>query len=303
MHQEYISAMDPSAPRVLVLGAGRMGMHHIRAILRTSHLALVGVLDSDSDRCSAVAPDVPCPVDSDLARLVRATSPEAAIVATWDHTHLDLSLRALDLGLHVLVEKPLAPDLQSAHRLIQHAEHRGKVLQDGLVERHNPAWHVFLEQAHRIGTPQRLEIVRLGRRASNTDSGILLDLAIHDLDLLHQWLGGLPPGLRRIQPSKGRSAILTSQHPFPVRLEVSWDSPESRRRWLLEGDAGILAIDLGNRTATFTPPSGAPESLAVAPTDALEAEHAQFACSIRLGPPIPDALRRHLAILERLLGA
>lgn len=294
--------MDPSAPRVLVLGAGRMGMHHVRAILRSSHLALVGVLDTDSERCSALATEVPCPVDSDLARLVHATSPEAVIVATWDHTHLDLSLRALDQGLHLLVEKPLAPDALSARQLIQQAEHRGKILQDGLVERHNPAWQVFLEQASRVGSPQRLDIVRQGRRPSRTDSGILLDLAIHDLDLLHHWLGGLPPEMRRSSPERGDSAILAARNPFPMRLEFSWDAPVANRRWLLEGDAGLLAIDLRNRAAAFTPRDGATESIPVLQTDALEVEHALFARSIRSGCCDPEGVRRHLEILEHVLG-
>lgn len=280
-----------------------MGMHHIRAILRASHLELVGVLESDSERCSALAPDVPCPVDSDLARLVQATSPQAVIVATWDHTHLDLSLRALDLGLHLLVEKPLAPDTLSARRLIRHAEQRGRILLDGLVERHNPAWQVFLEHAGRVGTPHRLDVARQGRRPSRTDSGILLDLAIHDLDLLHLWLGGLPPELRRNPSETEDSAVLSARRPFRMRLEFSWDAPVTVRRWILEGDAGRLAIDLGNRSADFTSPEGGRESIPVPRADPLEAEHAHFAGSIRSGHSAPEGLRRHLAVLESILGA
>jgi hypothetical protein len=105
MHQEYISVMDSSAPRVVVVGAGRMGMHHVRTILRNSHLALAGILERDIGRHADLRSQAACGVDSNLARLVDQVQPVGAIIATPDDTHLELSLEALDLGLHLLVEK------------------------------------------------------------------------------------------------------------------------------------------------------------------------------------------------------
>lgn len=295
--------MDPSAPRVVVVGAGRMGMHHIRAMLRNSHLALAGILELDLIRCADLRSQVSCPVDSDFARLVDHVAPDGAIVATPDTTHLEISLQALDLGLHLLVEKPLAPTLQSAQHLIEHAQRRGRILRDGLVERFNPAWGVFLEHAARVGTPRRLEITRLGRRAPHPESGILLDLAIHDLDLLHLWLGRIPSRMEWNLSADDGTAALSVEHPFPIQLHYAWDFPATQRRWMLEGDAGLLDVDLGGLSATFLPCGGVAESIPVPRTDALESEHQAFRNAILLGDFQPCALRRHMEILSLLTGS
>jgi len=290
--------MDPSAPRVVIVGAGRMGCHHAQAIARAEHLHLAGIVESDSSRHEPLARQFRCVVASDLEDVVARTSPQAAIVATPDDTHVELASRAIGLGLHVLVEKPLAPSPGPARDLVEFAHRSGSMLLDGLVERFNPAWSTFLRHISLVGTPIGLEVVRRGRRPTRADSGVLLDLGIHDLDLLHRWLGALPEHLALASGSGTNSLCLETRRPFPMRLRFGWDAPETERQWHLEGIDGRLTLDLQRRTVRLHAATGEPRDLLVASDDPLEAEHAAFRVAILDGSADRDALARHLEILE-----
>src|ERR1700691_1484738 len=126
-----------SLPRVAVAGAGAFGRNHLRVIHSSERAALAGIFDIDPDRAAAAAQPYGCPVFESLEDLARAS--DAAVVATPTVTHSELGCRLMELGLDLLVEKPIAHLPGPARILVETAKRTGRVLQVGHLERFNPA--------------------------------------------------------------------------------------------------------------------------------------------------------------------
>jgi len=175
-------------PRIAVVGAGAFGRNHVRVIEQSEHADLSGVLDPDPK----VAADLGCPSFTTLEEL--AASSDAAVVSTPTVTHADIGCRLMELGLDVLIEKPLAHDPSAGRRLVEAAESCGKLLQVGHLERFNPAV-VAVESV--ITRPLFFEIHRMsmpGPRCLDVD--VVLDLMIHDIDIVLSLTKQMPDEIR-----------------------------------------------------------------------------------------------------------
>jgi predicted dehydrogenase len=173
--------------RVGVVGVGVLGRHHARVYAELPEAELVGVCDSQPERAEAVARDYGCAVFEDASRLFGQV--EAVSIAVPTVLHAPLGLEALEAGVHVLVEKPIAADLAQADRLIERAAARDRILQVGHSERFNPVLRAVLPYVRR---PRFFEAHRLGVFVPRSlDVDVVLDLMIHDLDLV-LWLVGQP---------------------------------------------------------------------------------------------------------------
>src|SRR5712692_747269 len=124
-------------PRIAVAGAGAFGRNHLRVIKQSPHATLAGVFDLDPQRAADAAAAYACPRFESLEDL--ATHADGAVIASPTATHADLGCRLMEAGLDVLVEKPIAPDPDSARALVNTAARRGRILQVGHLERFNPA--------------------------------------------------------------------------------------------------------------------------------------------------------------------
>jgi predicted dehydrogenase len=165
--------------RVGVFGTGAMGRNHVRLLSALPGAELVGIYDPRPEAAEGVARDHETrvfPRPEDLAGEI-----EAAVVAAPTVAHREMGCALLDRGLHVLIEKPLAASLEEADRLVERA--RGKVLAVGHVEFFNPAVQALLA----LGTaPRYVEVQRLGVFSPRSlDVDVILDLMIHDLQILH----------------------------------------------------------------------------------------------------------------------
>lgn len=288
--------MIPSAPRAILVGAGRMGAHHLRAIRRGSGLELVGIVERDPSRHPLLAEEFLVPCHSTLDALLDRAQADCALVCTPDLLHAPDALRCLRAGLHVLVEKPLCPSLLEARHLVDAFRQGGRILAGGLVERHNPAWSVFLRNVPDLGELEDLEILRSGRTPLQTASGILRDLAIHDLDLLWGWLG--PSPLRPVLGSDVAEAFLRGSSKPRISLVARWNDAPPCRKWRLQGEGGTLLLDLQARTVARIRPGGDIIPLGVPALDPLEQEHRLFAATIRgEADPLQLDLARQLEVL------
>jgi predicted dehydrogenase len=171
--------------RVAVIGAGRMGQYHARHLARNARASLVGIVDATLHRAEQLARQARTSafphVDSILDRV------EAAVIATPTPTHHAIATRLLEAGVSCLVEKPLTASPEEADALIALAQAKGKVLQVGHIERFNPA---VTEAAKFIRDPQFIEVNRLGPYDPRVaDTGVVLDLMIHDLDIVQFLVG------------------------------------------------------------------------------------------------------------------
>lgn len=171
-----------------VIGVGALGRHHARHLAASATATLVGVHDIDVAQGRAVADACGTRFFPDADRLLAAV--EAVTVAVPTPAHAEVGLRALEGGRAVLMEKPLAVSLAEADALVGASERRGVPLQVGHVERYNRAVRAarpFLED------PRFLESDRLAPfQSRGTDVAVVLDLMIHDLDLILHLTGGAP---------------------------------------------------------------------------------------------------------------
>jgi predicted dehydrogenase len=166
--------------RLAVVGVGEFGRKHVRVVRESPRAELVAVVDTDPARASEVAAANGCAAFTDAREL--AGQADAAIVAVPTSAHADVACKLLESGLDVLVEKPIAPDLAAADRLIHTAESHGRMLQVGHLERFNPAV-MALEKIARL--PLFFEIHRLSVFSPRSlDIDVVLDLMIHDIDIL-----------------------------------------------------------------------------------------------------------------------
>lgn len=174
--------------RVGVLGVGSMGRHHARVYAESPNAELVGVSDVDEENAAAVATEYGTRAMSTGALL---DAVDAVSVAVPSRYHRPIASEALDAGVHALVEKPLATTTADAAALVDAANAAGVILQVGHIERFNPAVRTVSEfvddldliavDARRLGPP-----VEDGR---DVGDGVVLDLMIHDLDVLLSLVG------------------------------------------------------------------------------------------------------------------
>lgn len=164
----------------VLFGAGPMGRLHAGSLARHPRSRLELVVDPDEQRASELAAAHDCSWAPSLAA-ADISRCDAAIVAVPTADHVALSTELLDRGLHVLVEKPLAPNVSDATRLVEHARASGKTVAVGHVERFNP---VVGELSRLVEDPLFVQIHRLSPYDGRVRDGVILDLMLHDLDLL-----------------------------------------------------------------------------------------------------------------------
>jgi predicted dehydrogenase len=163
-----------------VVGAGALGYHHIRLLKKIEGAELVGFYDHNPARAPQVAAELETTAFASLDALLDQVEAMTVVVPT--PAHVDVGLPILERGIHALIEKPLADTLPGAETLVHTARERGICLQVGHVERFNRAVRAaapYLEE------PRFLQTERLAPfQPRGTDVAVILDLMIHDLDLV-----------------------------------------------------------------------------------------------------------------------
>ena len=178
--------------RAAVIGAGVFGRHHLRVLSQSLNATLVGVVDADPERAAQAAAEHNCLTFATLGEL--KGNVDAAVVAVPTSQHAQVGCELLESGIDVLVEKPIATDLASARRLVDTAAKHDRILQVGHLERFNPA----VAALKKITTvPLFFEIHRLSLFSPRSlDVDVVLDLMIHDLDIVLDLVGAMPEEIR-----------------------------------------------------------------------------------------------------------
>jgi predicted dehydrogenase len=278
--------------RVAVVGAGQWGANHVRVVRACTLAELAAVVDLDPARAAAHG----CPGFTDYRELEGKV--DAAIVATPAASHGEIGCALLSAGIDVLMEKPFAPDLETAERLRQTAEAHGRVLQVGHLERLNP---VIAALRKEITLPLFFEIHRLSVFAPRSlDVDVVLDLMIHDLDLVLDFTGMMPEEIRAagVRILSDRVDIAQVRLAFPngcvANLTASRASTEKVRKMRLFQPGQYLSVDYArqdgvainvgkDRQIAFRP-------LAVARGEPLALQFNAFVEAVeRRGPPAVSA--------------
>lgn len=213
--------------RIAVVGTGALGRHHVRILSSLAGAELVGIFDNDAARANEVAAEFGSTVLPSLG--VVAELAEAVVVATPTVTHTEVAVPLLTQGRHVLVEKPIAGSLAEADAQIDAAARGGAVLAVGHVELANPGVTALLARA---SGPRFLEAERLGVFSPRSlDVDVVLDLMIHDLQILH-----------RLDPSPIREIRATGIDVLSPRVDIA--------HVRLELESGCVAILTASRVST-----------------------------------------------------
>ncbi|HKW96505.1 MAG TPA: Gfo/Idh/MocA family oxidoreductase [Bryobacteraceae bacterium] len=235
--------------KVAVVGVGEFGRNHVRVVRQSSRAELVAVVDKDAARARDAAAANQCAAFADLRDLHGKI--DAAVVAVPTSAHAEAGCELMEAGIDVLVEKPITPDLASADRLIQTAERTRRILQVGHLERFNPAV-MALETAATL--PLFFEIHRLSVFSPRSlDVDVVLDLMIHDLDIL---LSLVPAEITEIRAA-GISILTGKVDIANVRLEfhggcvanltASRVSTERVRKLRLFQPSQYISLDYGRQ--------------------------------------------------------
>ena len=166
--------------RAGVAGCGSMGRNHARVYSVLPGVTLAAVYDADPARAAAVAAEFGSTPVASLEELAHAV--DAASVAVPTVAHREIGCYLMERGVHVLMEKPIAPTVEDARVLVETARTHGRILQVGHIERFNP---VLRELEKKMTRPKFIEAHRLSPFPNRSiDIGVVLDLMIHDLEVI-----------------------------------------------------------------------------------------------------------------------
>lgn len=166
--------------RIAVIGAGHLGRIHTRLLKPLDDVELVGVVDPIPEARARITEEHDVPVFEHQDELPGQL--DGAVVATTTEHHYAVGAKLLRQGVNLFIEKPITATVEQADELVSLAKSNKLMLQVGHVERFNPAWRAV---AARVRRPRYIEAVRMsGYTFRSTDIGVVLDLMIHDLDLV-----------------------------------------------------------------------------------------------------------------------
>ena len=235
--------------RIAVVGAGAFGQNHCRVVHESDRAELAAIVDSNPDRAAELAARYNTVALTDTRDLPGGA--DAAIVAVPTTSHAAVGCPLLDAGLDILVEKPIATDLGETDRLIDAADRRGRILQVGHVERFNPA---VLELERRLTLPLFFEIHRMNQFSPRSlDVDVVLDLMIHDVDLVLGLAGAYPDEIRAAgisilsQKVDIANVRLAFANGCVANLTASRISTESVRKLRLFQPHQYLSLDYARR--------------------------------------------------------
>ena len=302
--------MNDARLRMGLVGAGHFGRFHALKVAAAPRATLVGVHDPDMARAAAVGREAGGAPALELSALLTAS--DAVVIAAPAEAHAGLATQALEAGCHVLVEKPIAATLAEADGLAALARERGRVLQVGHLLRFSAEHRAI---SSRMARPLYIEATRIAPyKPRGTDVSVILDLMIHDLDLVLSLVDSEISSVDALGAavSSASEDIANARVRFAngcvATITASRISIKTERRMRLFSQEGYLSADFGARELVMIgrerglplPGTGGfrREAISWKDHDAMEAEHLGFVAACLDGAPVlvdATAGRRALA--------
>lgn len=240
--------------KTAVIGVGSMGRNHARVYWEMPEAELVGISDINPETAQAIAQRYGTQAYTDYRKLLDQGQPDAVTLAVPTVQHLDVALEVIDRGIDLLIEKPIAFSVPEGKQIIAAAKKAGVKLFIGHIERFNPAvialkdhitqgdlGRVFQIDAHRQGPfPARIN-----------DVGVVIDLAVHDLDIMRYITGSEMARVyaeteRRIHSAHEDllTALVRMANDTVGTLTINWLTPTKIRELLVTGERGLFHVNL-----------------------------------------------------------
>jgi predicted dehydrogenase len=282
--------------RIGVIGVGALGHHHARILRDVPDATMVGFFELKAERAAQVASELGIQPFGSLDQLLDAVDAVTVVVPT--PAHFAVASKALERGIHVLVEKPIAATLDEADAMLAIARRTGALIQTGHVERFNRAIRGALQF---VDQPRFIESDRLAPfNPRGSDVAVVLDLMIHDIDLVHTLVGGpvssvSAVGVAVLTPFVDiANARLGFTSGAVANITASRVSRDRMRKLRVFQPSGYLSLDLGTGTGEYYR-LRADMDLAAFVRDAQGAQALeQFVERIPIDAPEGDALRLEL---------
>jgi predicted dehydrogenase len=239
--------------RIGVVGAGALGFHHTRILRDVPGAELVGFHDSNTARAEKVSAELGVKSFASLDALLDNVQAVSVVVPT--PYHFAVAAPALERGLHVLIEKPIAVTLEEADALLAIAKRTGAVVQTGHVERFNRAVRAALPY---VDSPRFIESDRLAPfNPRGSDVAVVLDLMIHDIDLVRTFVGGhvssvSAVGVPVLTPFVDiANARISFETGAVANITASRVSRERMRKLRIFQQSGYISLDLAAGTGEY----------------------------------------------------
>ncbi len=233
-----------------VIGLGNMGRHHARVLNEIAEL--VAVCDADIACAQEFGKKYNCSAYSDYHEILARDDITVVVLAVPTSLHESLGLDILASGKHLFVEKPMASTLAGAKRLLIAAQDAGVQLMVGHIERFNPAIIKLKELIDTgvLGNLTCLSAKRVGIAPPQvTDANVLLDIGIHDIDILNYLTGRLPSNVYSLQESaltatrEDYAQVLLDYNGIHGSVQVNWITPVKIRTLSVTGTKGHAELD------------------------------------------------------------
>lgn len=247
--------------RFALIGLGAMGRNHLRVVGELDGAELVAVCDQDAALVAAARRKYGVAGHRDWRELYSKEEIDAAIIALPTRFHLEAGVAALERGIHVLVEKPIAASLEEGQALVDAASSADRVLAVGHIERFNPA---VRELKRRVagGDLGRVFQIHASRQgpfpARIRDVGVVVDLATHDLDIMRHVVGS---DVRRVYAEAEQrihtdhedllNALLKFENGVVGVLQVNWLTPTKIRQLAVLGEKGLFVANYLTQDLTY----------------------------------------------------
>lgn len=247
--------------KAVVIGVGSMGRNHARVYDELDEVELVAVADCDLSLAERVAAHYRVRAYGDCVTMLEKEKPELVSVAVPTCEHLNVARAAIERGVNVLVEKPIAATVAEGQEMIGLAEQYGVTLSVGHVERFNPA---IIELKRRLNEGQLGRIFEIHARRLGPfpprirDVGVVIDLATHDLDVM-RYLVGSP--VERIYAETERRihtehedllmGLIKFSDGILGVLDVNWLTPTKIRELAITGERGMFIANYLSRELRF----------------------------------------------------
>ena len=239
-------------PRIGVVGAGSLGFHHIRILKDLAGIQFAGFSETRAERAAEVEKELGVKAHS-LDALLDAS--DAVIIVVPTSKHFEVATKAIGKGKHVFIEKPITTTLEEADSLLELAKQKGVTVQIGHIERFNRAVRAALPHVH---SPRFIDSERLAPFSPRgSDVAVVLDLMIHDIDLLLTLVGSSAQditavGVPVLTPMLDiANARVTFTSGAVANITSSRISRERKRKIRIFQQSGYLSLDLGAGTGDF----------------------------------------------------
>jgi len=238
--------------RTAVIGVGYLGRFHAQKYAQLPGSTLICVVDANAEVAAQVAAELG--VESATDALAILDRIDAVSIAVPTPLHYDIGRAALERGVHVLMEKPIAKTVSEARELVDLARSKRCVLQVGHLERFNPA---IVAAASRLKTPRFVESHRLAPfKQRGTDVSVVLDLMIHDIDLIQELVGEPIESIDAVGATifSGETDIVNARIRFRggcvANTTASRISLKQERKIRIFQDDAYLSIDMQQKILT-----------------------------------------------------